>query len=276
MNISVLILTLDEEANLVGCLDSLAWCDDVVMLDSYSSDATTAIAAQRGVRVVQRRFDDYAAQRNYGLHQIAYRHPWVLMLDADERVPPQLCAEMHAAVNAAPEDVSLFYLRRKDYLFGRWLRHSSGYPTWFGRLARLGRVHLERPINERFVFEGRALQLRGHIEHFPFNKGFSAWLARHNRYSSAEAELLLQQEPPRWRAAELFAADPQARRAALKSLFYSLPGRPLLMFLGLYLWRGGVLEGRAGLTFCLLRAGYEFMIVCKCRELLRRREGLPV
>jgi hypothetical protein len=140
---------------------------------------------------------------------------------------------------------------------------------------RLGQVGFERPINERWCTEGRAVQLRGHLEHFPFNKGFGAWLAKHNRYSSSEAELLLQ-APPRWRTADLLAADPQQRRAAVKALFYSLPGRPLLMFLALYLWRGGVLEGRAGLTFCLLRAWYEFMIACKYRELLRRREGLPV
>jgi hypothetical protein len=276
MSVSVLILTLDEEINLPGCLASVDWCDDVVVLDSHSGDATVAIAQRHGARVVQRRFDDYAAQRNHALREVSWRHPWVLMLDADERVTPALRAEMEAALRAAPEGVSLYYLRRKDYLFGRWLRHSSGYPTWFGRLMRLGKVVMERPINEQCRIEGRALQLQGHLEHYPFNKGFSAWLAKHNRYSSAEAELQVQQARPQWRAAELFAADPQVRRAALKSLFYSLPGRPLLMFAALYLWRGGVLEGRAGLTFCLLRAWYEFMIGCKRRELLRRREGLPV
>ncbi|MBV8063301.1 MAG: hypothetical protein JOY51_06870, partial [Nevskia sp.] len=169
----------------------------------------------------------------------------------------------------------LFYLRRKDYLFGRWLRHSSGYPTWFGRLARLGRVSVERPINELYRADGKVGRLQEHLDHFPFNKGFSGWLSRHDRYSSAEAELMLKGRPP-WRAADLLAADPQRRRSALKSLVYALPGRPLLMFLALYLVRGGVLEGRAGLTFCLLRAWYEFMIDCKCRELQCRRQGLPV
>lgn len=276
MSVSVLILTLDEEINLPGCLASVAWCDDVVVLDSHSSDATAAIAQRQGARVVQRRFDDYAAQRNHGLSGIAWKHPWVLMLDADERVGTELHAEMEAALRIAPADVSLFYLRRKDYLFGRWLRHSSGYPTWFGRLMRVGKVSFERPINEQCVVEGRALRLQAHLEHFPFNKGFSAWLDKHNRYSSAEAAMQAGQARQRWRAADLFAADPQASRAALKQLFYSLPGRPLLMFLALYFWRGGILEGRAGLTFCLLRAWYEYMIVCKRRELQRREKGLPV
>jgi glycosyltransferase involved in cell wall biosynthesis len=276
MCVSVLILTLNEEINLADCLSSVAWSDDVVVLDSYSSDATVEIATRHGARVVQRQFDDYAAQRNFGLQGIAYRHSWVLMVDADERVTAELRGEIEQALRAPAEDVSLFYLRRRDHLFGRWLRHSSGYPTWFGRLIRLGRVSVERPINELYRSDGSTGRLQGHLEHYPFNKGFSGWLAKHDRYSSMEAELMLRQPRRPWRGADLLAADPQRRRAALKNLVYALPGRPLLMFLALYLVRGGVLEGRAGLTFCLLRAWYEFMIDCKHRELLRRRQGLPV
>ncbi len=150
MTVSVLILTLNEEANLPGCLDSLVWCDDVVVLDSFSTDRTVEIARERGVRVEQRRFENYASQRNSGLNSIRYRHTWVLMLDADERVPPELRDEMLAAVAAAPADAAMFLMRRRDHLFGRWIRRSSGYPTWFGRLVRVGRVRVERPINEEY------------------------------------------------------------------------------------------------------------------------------
>jgi glycosyltransferase involved in cell wall biosynthesis len=276
MSISVLILTLDEEVNLGGCLDSVAWSDDVVVLDSFSRDATAEIARARGARLLQRRFDNYAGQRNFGLREISFRHPWLLMLDADERVPRDLREEMQRVARGAPESVAMFRMRRKDYLFGRWIRRSSGYPTWFGRLLRVGRTWVERPYNEEFHAEGEARNLVGHLDHYPFNKGFAAWIAKHDRYSTMEAALRAgnPEYDMTWR--DLFAADPLRRRQAQKAWLYSMPARPLVVFAGLYFIKGGMLEGRAGLTFSLLRAWYEYFIDCKALELRRRAAGLPV
>ena len=276
MSISVLILTLDEEVNLAGCLESVAWCDDVVVLDSFSTDRTVEIARERSVRVYQRAFDNYANQRNFGLREVDYRHPWVLMLDADERVPEELQREMHAVTSRVPDTVALFRMRRRDHLFGRWIRRSSGYPTWFGRLARVGRAWVERPINEEFHADGEVASLAGHLDHFPFNKGFSAWIEKHDRYSTMEARLraLQPREDEPWLS--LFAPDPARRRRAQKDWINSMPLRPLVVFTGLYFIKGGMLEGRAGLTFSLLRAWYEYFIDCKAIELRRRAAGLPV
>jgi glycosyltransferase involved in cell wall biosynthesis len=254
----------------------VTWSDDVVVLDSMSSDRTVEIAKSLGVRVIERPFDTYAGQRNFGLQQIQYRHPWVLMLDADEIVPADLRDEMLGAVRAADDSVALWRMRRKDHLLGRWIRGSSGYPTWFGRLARVGKVWVERPINEEYHAEGEIRMLRGHLHHFPFNKGLSAWVAKHDRYSTLEAQLRVAGAPTDWRMRDLTDSDATVRRRSLKALAYRLPGRPLLVFMGLYFLRGGVLEGRAGLTFSLLRAWYEYMIDCKCLELRRRQQGLPV
>lgn len=276
MSISVLILTFNEEANIAGCLDSVSWCDDVVVLDSFSTDRTVELARARGVRVIQRAFDNYAGQRNFGLREVQYRHQWVLMLDADERVPEELRLEMLDITSRAGDSLALLRMRRKDHMFGRWLRQSSGYPTWFGRLARVGRVWVERPINEEYHTDGERGMLNAHLHHFPFNKGLSAWLQKHDRYSTMEAELRAQAPRAKPRVSALFGNDPIARRRELKVLAYRMPGRPLLMFLGLYIVRGGFLDGRAGLTFSLLRAWYEFMIDCKCAELRRRKSGLPV
>src|SRR4051812_46838368 len=154
MNISVVILTLDEEVNLRACLESVRWSDDVVVLDSGSTDATVQIARELGARVEQRPFDDYARQRSHALG-LEYRNEWLLMLDADERVPAELADEMLVAVGAVPAEVTLMRMRRKDHLFGRWIRGSSGYPTWFGRLMRRGRVRVERAINEEYLTDGR-------------------------------------------------------------------------------------------------------------------------
>lgn len=276
MSVSVLILTLNEEINIAGCLDAVAWSDDVVVLDSFSSDATLEIARQHGARVVQRKFDNYAAQRNYGLDEVPFRHPWVLMVDADERVPETLREEIENCVRNAPESTSLYEMRRKDYLYGRWLRRSSGYPTWFGRLLRVGRVRFDRAFNEQPRTEGDIAQLREHLHHYPFNAGFSAWIAKHNRYSTMEAALLADGIAKPFRAADLFVHNAQRRRNAAKALLYRIPARPLVAFLGLYLVRGGIFDGRAGLTFSLLRTWYEYMIDCKSRELSRRGRGLPV
>lgn len=276
MTISVLILTLNEEKNLPICLPSLAWCDDVVVLDSFSKDKTELLALEGGARFFQRRFDNYAAQRNYGLKDISYKHDWLLMVDGDEVVPPELVAEMKKVVESGSKDTTIYRMRRKDFFLGKWIKRSSGYPTWFGRLMKIGHVKVERSINEEYVTDGEIGYLQENLYHYPFNKGFSAWLEKHNRYSSMEAELLVQNNSKRPGLKELRSKDPALRRRAVKSIVYRLPGRPLLMFLALYFVRGGILDGRAGLTFCTLRAFYEYMINLKVKGLRRRGKNLPV
>ena len=141
---------------------------------------------------------------------------------------------------------------------------------------RLGRVWVERTINEEYHTDGRTCDLQAALVHYPFNSGLSAWVDKHNRYSSMEAELLVNSGSRVWNWGQLFAADPVIRRKSLKALVYSLPGRPFLMFLGRYIATGGFLDGRSGLMFCLLKTYYEYLIDCKVRELRRRARGLTV
>jgi glycosyltransferase involved in cell wall biosynthesis len=275
-NLSVLILTKDEEANLPISLKSIEWCDDIVVLDSGSKDNTERISRDAGARFYERDFDNYANQRNYGLQEIEYKNKWVLMLDADEVVTAELLEEIDKEIGKADNKITLYRLRLKYYLFGRWIKRSSGYPFWVGRLVRIGRVKVEREINERFVTDGEVGLLQEHLLHYPFNKGFHAWLDKHNRYSTMEAELMFREgkKSIRWR--NLFSSDPADRRVALKDLYYTLPGRPLIYFLFYCVFRGGFLEGRAGLTYGALRSIYEFMINCKLKELDRKNRNLPV
>jgi hypothetical protein len=118
--------------------------------------------------------------------------------------------------------------------------------------------------------------LAGHLDHYPFNKGFSAWIEKHDRYSTMEARLRAAEPGAEERWSGLFAPDPARRRRAQKMWLNGMPLRPLVVFAGLYFIKGGVLEGRAGLTFSLLRAWYEYVIDCKAHELRRRAAGLPV
>jgi glycosyltransferase involved in cell wall biosynthesis len=273
--VSILILTLDEETNIAECIDSCAWSDDIVVFDSFSDDRTAEIAEAKGARVVQRRFDNYAAQRNAGLMSVHYAHPWVLMVDADERVPADLAKEAVSAAARAQDDVSMFRMRRKDFFLGKWLRRSSGYPTWFGRLVRIGRVRVEREFNEDTIPDGRVEYLQAHLQHYPFKKGIAFWFERHNRYSSMEADLTIEMRADRLSMRSLFSVDPVVRRRALKRIAYRLPFRPLLVFIYLYVARLGVLDGRAGFYFSRMRAEYEFLIDLKIVELKRRRQNLP-
>lgn len=274
--VSVLILTLNEEINLGECIDSCAWSDDIVVFDSMSTDRTEEIARSKGARVVERAFDNYAAQRNAALTTVAYKNPWVLMVDADERIPAELAAEVGAATSQAGSDVALFRMRRKDFFMGKWLRRSSGYPTWFGRLARVGRVRVEREVNEEYLADGRVEHLKAHLHHFPFNKGVSYWFERHNRYSSMEAlaKVDLQRHPAS--LAGVFSRDPLIRRRALKHLVYRLPLRPPIYFLYFYFIRFGLFDGRAGFYFSGMRAMYELLIDLKAIEIMRRQQGVAV
>lgn len=266
MGVSVLILTLNEEVNIAACIDSVSECGDIMVLDSISNDKTVEIARSRGARVIQRPFDNYAAQRNAGLNEVQYKHPWVLMLDADERVTPELWREMNGATGSAGPAVSLFHIRRKDYWFGQWFRRSSGYPTWFGRLVRVGRVTVERKINEQYVPHGESRFLNEHLLHYPFNKGVAYWLERHNRYSSMEAVAHAEERRKKVFVRGLWSRNPIMRRQTMKQIAYRLPARPLLTFGYLYFARGGFLDGRAGLRYCILRAMYEYMIDLKVQE----------
>jgi glycosyltransferase involved in cell wall biosynthesis len=274
--VSVLILTLNEEINLGDCIDSCSWSDDIVVFDSMSIDRTREIALSKGARVVERTFDNYAAQRNAALGSVVYRNPWVLMVDADERIPAELAAEIAAATARAGSDVALSRMRRKDFFMGKWLRRSSGYPSWFGRLVRVGRVRVEREVNEEYLTDGRIGHLHAHLHHYPFNKGVSYWLERHNRYSSMEAlaKVDLQRHPVAlWR---IFSLDPIIRRRALKHMVYRLPLRPPIIFVYLYFVRLGLFDGRAGFYFSGMRAAYELLIDLKAIEISRRRQGVAV
>lgn len=275
MPASVVILTLNEESNIADCIQSCAWTDDIVVFDSLSKDRTREIALSKGARVLERAFDNYAAQRNAALASVTYKYPWVLMVDADERVPSSLASEILASIDTADPNTAIFRMRRKDFFLGRWLKRSSGYPTWFGRLMRVGHVHIEREVNEEYVTAGGIGYLRAHLHHYPFNNGVAYWFDRHNRYSSMEAISKVSAQLTPLLGSTLWSFDPIERRRSLKRLLYRVPFRPLIVFFYLYVIRLGILDGRAGFYFSRMRAIYEFLIDLKVLEAKRRQRGFP-
>ena len=268
MSISVLIITRDEEASLGDCLASVAWCDDILVLDSFSTDGTVAVARSAGARVMQRTFVNFADQRNAGLSEGALRHPWVLHLDADERVTPALHAEMTAAISRT--DVDAFFLASRMMFMDRWLKHAATYPAYQARLGRRDGLRFQQVGHgQRETLPGNRMgTLKEPLIHYPFAKGMDEWFARHRRYAADEArEEQAAQAAGGWDAAGLFdGRDPVRRRRSLKALAGRLPARPLCRFLYTYLWRGGWLDGVPGWRYCRLMAMYERMIQVARRQ----------
>jgi hypothetical protein len=202
------------------------------------------------------------------MHDIPYRHPWVYICDADERVPTDLVLEM-AARTADPTSPHVAYrLRYKNMYLGRWIKHATSYPVWIIRLVQPDRVMYERrQTNVHPIVDGSVGELHSHFIHYSFNNGLRHWFEKHNFYSDREA-----MEAVGIRAAgfptiaDLCQADPIFRRRAIKNLSFFLRGRGFMRFFYQYLARLGFLDGMAGFHYCAMISMYEYWIELKIRE----------
>jgi len=276
--VSVLIPARDEERNLPACLASVAWADEAVVLDSGSTDSTPDIARLAGAALVERAFDGFAAHKNWALDNIGFRHPWVLILDADERVTAALAEEIQAAIARADGPVG-YYIPRRTMFGGVWLRHGGVYPDYNLRLLRRtsGRYE-DRLVHEHIVLDGPAGYLRNPLLHDD-DKGIERFLERHNHYTTLEAVEIVRARKGRTGvtlAPSLAARGPARRRWLKNAAQRHLPCRPLFLFLYMYVLKAGFLDGRMGLRYCLLKMFFEYQIALKVRELGDPRSPLSV
>jgi len=259
MNVSVLLLTLNEEHGLVACLESLKWCKDIVLVDSGSTDRTIEIALAFNVRILKRPFDNFAAQRNFGLEYGQFLNDWVLHLDADEIATAEFAA---AISNLKPsDDIDAYQIPSKMMLFGRWIRHAGMYPTYQVRLGhrdRLRFIQVGHGQREDLPPE-RLARLDVPYLHYSFSKGMLNWLNKHARYARDEASLIL--EIRGGVGQDAIADNSMSRRRAAKRQAAKLPVvlRPVLRFLYVYFWRQGFRDGRAGFAYAFMLAVYEGM-----------------
>jgi glycosyltransferase involved in cell wall biosynthesis len=269
---SVVILTLNEEKALPACLASLKGCNDIVVLDSGSTDATASLATAAGARVFSRPFDTFAGQRNYAQRGIAFRNPWVFHLDADERMTPGLDQECNSASERS--DLDGYRAAPKMMFEGRWVRHCTDFPAYQARFVRApGFEFVQVGHGQREAPGMRLGTLRESYLHDLSIYGTEAWLAKHRQYARAEAARALQDASGKGSWGELVSTDALARRRALKRLSFRLPLRPWLRFGYQYGLRGGFLDGRQGLRYCLLLARYEGFIAGEISR--QRRKGPP-
>ncbi len=274
--ISVLVLTKDEENNLPLALETVQWSDDVHVLDSHSTDRTVEIAKKAGAHLWFRTFDSFAGQQNWALRNLPFKYPWVFYFDADERVTPVLRESMlHAASHPGP--YVAFRIQRRDFFMETWLKHAQLSPFYI-RLFRPEKMRYERLGHPVSVPDGPVGQIEGYLDHYPFSKGVEEWIAKHNFYSTQEAQQIVANRSAGAAFSlhkAFFENDFHERRRHQKELFYRLPARPLFKFALTYLGKRGFLDGRAGLSYSLLQAFYEYMIVLKTDELSRPNQNGP-
>lgn len=285
--VSVVIPARNEERNLPACLESVRWADEIFVVDSASHDRTCLIAEDFGAEVVQFRYRPGGPRKkNWALDNLPFRNPWVLLLDADERITDALATEIRQLFKEGPACRG-YYLNRMHLFLGAWLRHGGNYPSWnlrllqrdAGRYERLGTEDLESAgdveVHEHIRLDGPAGYLRSPMLHEDF-KDLSHFIDRHNRYSTWDAKMrsVLRKGDETVAAidARLFGS-PTERKRWLKQLWVRLPMRPLLRFVYMYVVRLGFLDGRAGFLYSAFKAVQEFHINAKMYEERLRREG---
>ena len=272
--IAGVVLTLNEEQDLGRALKSLSWCDELLVLDSGSTDLTQQVAELHHASFIQHCQDPpflITNQRNWALENCGLSSDWVLFLDADEEVGPQLVQAIQTCLRTCTK-IDAYELTPRYWFLGRWLKRTQGYPNWHPRLIRRGHTRFEGGVWESFAEGSKVGRISVPYEHYAFSKGFDDWLERHQRYSSWDAAQIVAFLTTR-SSATLATRRWRRIRLILSQLWWL---RPTLRFVQKYVLQAGFLEGWQGLLFALMMAGYELMTVIKVIELLRRQKELPL
>jgi len=253
MMISAIVVCRNEEAHIAGCLESVRWCDEIVVVDSFSTDRTVQIARAYADRVIERPWPGMAAQKQFALEQA--KGDWVFSIDADERCTPELQAAIRGALQRVDASgVVGFEMKRHVFYLGRWINHGGWYPDWKLRVAQRERARFTgRGPHDRLEVDGPTEQLPAELVHFTY-RNFSQHLETVDRFSDAFAD-------------EWFAAG--RRFSLLDAVFH-----PPVKFLCCYVWKRGFLDGWAGFVIAVASAFYVFSKQVKLREKRERSRWL--
>jgi glycosyltransferase involved in cell wall biosynthesis len=285
--LSVLIPVRNEQLNVVECIRRLLWADEICVIDSHSTDRTIPLAQAMGAAVYQFDYsrEGWPKKKNWALEHVPWRNEWVLIMDADEHMTPQLADEIRRVVTGAyrPRDPNKagcgdgYWLNRRFMFMGRWIRHCGYYPSYnvrlfkhkIGRYERIGDLgdtgSGDNEVHEHVILStGEAGYLEHDFLHYAY-PDLTTWVEKHNRYSTWEAHAMRSAYSGSLKGS-LFGG-PIERRRRLKSLAMRLPFRPTIRFLYHYVLRGGFLDGYAGYVMCRLMAWYEFASIAKYREM---------
>ncbi|NLI83589.1 MAG: glycosyltransferase family 2 protein [Deltaproteobacteria bacterium] len=234
--VSVAVITRNEGRNIRECLASVQWASEIVVVDRFSSDDTVEIAREMGATVYQEEWHGYAQQKNLAMEKT--RGAWILNLDADERIPPPLRGEILETLPKAGDTVG-YYIARRNYFCGKWIRYGGWYPDYTLRLLRKGAGRFEeRAVHEKLRVHGRTGRLEHPMEHYSY-RSISDYLERLDRYSALAALEL--------------------KKGMVTASWAALSLRPLFTFFKMYIMRRGFLDGREGFFLAVSYAYYTFL-----------------
>ena len=240
---SAFIIVYNEEENMKRCLDSVQWADEIIVVDSYSTDKTLDICKIYTDKIYQRRFTDFADMKNFALSKVTNR--WALSIDADEEVTDGLRDEIKKVVTEGKKDLSGFYIRRKSQIFGRWFNFSGTQDDFQMRLFKKEAAHYIQPVHEKVVVSHALGYLRHPLLHYTYDK-MQEYVSRLNRYTSMEAKFLA--------------------KGSKHLLRLSMVMRPIGRFVQLYILKQGFRDGYPGFLFCWLSGFYVFTKYAKLLE----------
>jgi glycosyltransferase involved in cell wall biosynthesis len=276
--VSLFVPCKNEEANLKRCLDSVAWVEDKFVVDSQSTDQSIEVAEKLGAKVVQFEYKGgWPKKKNWALQNLPFAHEWVLILDADECLPPEAEDEIRMIVSNPNEKHVGYWINRRYFFLGKPLKHAY-FPNWNLRLFKhsLGRYEKitdlstnsgDHEIHEHVVVKGTTGKLKSIMDHHAFPT-IDSFVEKHNRYSNWEAVVESSSKDDE----SALQHDEVKGKRRLRRIFRKLPFRPTLRFLYVYLWQGGILDGWPGYVFARLHAQYEFLSLSKARAILRSRK----
>ena len=282
--LDVLIITQNEEANIGRCLEALTgWTRRIFVIDSGSTDGTRGIVESHGAEFVHHDWAGYAAQKNWALDTLPFEADWTLIIDADEIVTPELRVEIMEVLDRKVDEVeeTAFYLNRLFYFLDDPIRHCGYFPSWNLRLFKRGKARYEdRAVHEHMVVDGKTAYLEHPMIHDD-RRGIEHSIAKHNSYSSLEAQEILRGReaagpPASGLASSFFGNALQRRRWFKQRIYHLLPAPWLFRFLYMYVWRRGFMDGATGRRFSLFISAYEFLISLKIKELrIDRAQRMP-
>ena len=276
--LSLFIPCKNEEDNLARSLQSVSWVDQTFVVDSQSTDRTAIIAQEHGAKVVQFQYKGgWPKKKNWALENLPFSHEWVLILDADECLPPEAEVEIRKIITNPDEDYAGYWINRRYFFLGKPLKHAY-FPNWNLRLFRhkLGRYEKitdlstdsgDHEIHEHVVVQGSTGKLTSIMDHHAFPT-IDSFVEKHNRYSNWEA---IVESSAKDEESALQHEGVKGKRR-LRRIFRKLPFRPTIRFLYVYIWQGGILDGWPGYVFARLHGQYEFLSQAKAKSILRSRK----
>lgn len=278
--LSVIVPAKNEARNIRRCLEHLMWAEEIFLVDSQSIDETLKIAVELEVHVTQFHFNGtYPKKKNWALENLPFRNEWILIVDADEVIPPDLAEEI-ANVLQEPNGYDGYYMNRRFFFLGKWLHHCGYYPSFNLRLFkhRLGRYERmiadgagDNEVHEHVILDGSAGYLQHDMLHFAY-PDITTWVEKHNRYSNWEAELEGRFRSGENKRGERLMDRRLRLKRLLKRVYLRTPLRFVSRFLYAFIWKKGFLDGKPGFIFCALLSFYDFLSWAKAYEKKVQRE----